>query len=91
MDHYPDESGDRGRLSFLSRIQGSAFELRMIIVTPGQARSSPSTALSCRDVGGVELGSGVPAHCGGMTTMPEVLTFPSADGDLVLRVAMAAF
>lgn len=42
-------------------------------------------------MGGVEAGRGVSAHCGGMTTMPEALTSPSADDDLFLRLATAAY
>ncbi|MGH3913585.1 MAG: hypothetical protein ACRDTC_09255 [Pseudonocardiaceae bacterium] len=41
MDDYRDESGNHGRLSFLSRILGSAFELPVIVLTPGRARPPP--------------------------------------------------
>lgn len=47
--------------------------------------------LSCRDVDGVEPVPDVSAHCGGMTTMPEVLPSPPSDDDLVLRLATAAY
>lgn len=42
-----------------------------------------------RDVGGVEVGPGLSAHCGGMTTMPEALP-SSPNDDLFLRLATAA-